>query len=531
MQFGEFKELINNKHFGIIVSKGTKVLYKNAKSKEILQHDIKTFEHYNELKDLGNNFDIDLQLKSNVVSLNIFRVDSDKFTTWVLIDIDKRIAFREELIFQKHLAEYNANYDILTELPNRNLFMSTVQEKIQNKTEFSLVHININSFRLINDEYGNTVGDTVLQEFSKRLKHIYPDKFISRYSGDEFIIITNNAGDIARNITTLNKTSLCIEDFDEINVSTSIGISHYPKDAKTIESLLINTNLALLDANTGSWLCYNTAMKIKNINKLTMKNDILQGIERDEFILHYQPQIDSRTEELVGLEALVRWDHPTKGLLYPDKFINEAERLKLLIKLDRHLLRKIANQSIKLKEKYNYKYSISANISAGQLEKKLEKYIKSVLCENHCNDCPKELCSPKVYDKLIKLEITETELMQKLDITLHELNKIRNLGIEISIDDFGTGYSSLAYLTMLPISTLKIDKTFIDTINGDERVLKTIIALAKTLDLGTICEGVETLEQVNTLKKYGCYIIQGYYYSKPLPIGDIIEKYFSNSNS
>ena len=520
------ENLFNNGHFGVIFLDNDIVTDQNQKATQLLKRDLKGYAlpFFNEIIVAKNKiFDYDITLSREILSAccSITDLGDDKYL-FIFIDITKRIELREELLFQRHLVEYNSSYDSLTQLSNRDQCLKLIQYKITTQAPFTLAFIDIDNFKYINDTYGHDIGDEVLKLFAKRLKTVFKHKEVYRLSGDEFALICD-CGNISKNIVKLleaNEQSLDFDDGDYLNniyVTCSIGMTEFPKDAPDLKSLLKCVDFAMYNCKKNgknNFAFYDPQMKIDNLKELVLKNDILYSIDADLFELYYQPQIDSTTGELVGLEGLVRWNHPDRGLIFPGDFIGIAEKNGLIVKLDRYLMEKGIKQVLQLRDQYGYKYKISLNLSTKQLESNFTQFISDILEQYQTvNDC-------------IKLEVTETEVMKNYKQSVKILKYIESLGVELVIDDFGTGYSSLQYLDELPITTLKIDKCFVDNIGKNETTIKAIISLAQNLKLNIIAEGVETQEQIDFLKDHDVTIIQGYFYDKPLPFDKLIEKYF-----
>jgi EAL domain-containing protein (putative c-di-GMP-specific phosphodiesterase class I) len=314
-------------------------------------------------------------------------------------------------------------------------------------------------------------------------------------------------------IDKINKPLIINDEKSNIKLSSYIGIILNNND--TAEETLYNADIVIKKAKelcTDTIQVYDKKMRIDKEKKVTLKTDILKGIENEEFELFYQPQINSKTKELVGLEGLVRWNHPEKGMIHPEYFINTAEKAGIINLLDRYLMKKaLKHDLVKLRE-YGYKHKISLNLSPQQLSDNFLTFLNDIQTDGIKND--------------VKFEITETELMLNVNNSLKVLSELNQLSIELIIDDFGTGYSSLEYLDILPVSTIKIDKAFVNRIHTkDTKVIEAIINLAKSLNLNIIAEGVETNEQIKWLQDRECYNIQGWVYDKALNLDGVIYKY------
>ncbi len=418
----------------------------------------------------------------------------------------------------KHLA----NYDSLTSLPNRNLFneiATQVINKSKNDAEMlAILFFDLDNFKIINDTLGHTVGDLLLKALSSRLIECIEDKgFVARLGGDEFVMILENIGhheDDAISFAERLMHSLAIPfliETHEIFVSGSLGISIYPQDGKNLEELMKCADSAMYRAKgdgKNQYQFYTQEMNTKAFERLMLENALRHAIKKDEFILFYQPQIDIQKNKIVGVEALLRWQHSELGLIPPIKFISIAEESGLIVQIGEWVLKEGIRQ---IKEWHKMGFTdikISINLSARQF---VEQNLIDIL-NNSLNQ-------HKFDPTYLELEITESMFMKNIDDTLKLLKEFQRLGIKIAIDDFGTGYSSLQYLKKFPIDTLKIDKSFVRDIatdQDDRAIVKAIISLGKTLNLNIIAEGVEDFEQLEFLKKEGCDEVQGYIFSKPL---------------
>lgn len=426
----------------------------------------------------------------------------------------------EDLI--KHQKEiYNlAYYDSITSLPNRLYFveeLNSIYDNIEDRTDgFGILFLDIDRFKHINDTLGHNVGDYILKLLGMRLSKLVKEgDVIARVGGDEYFILINNIND--DEIITLTKSIL--EDFKkpyyirdyELYLTTSIGIAYYPDGGLDAQSLIKNADLALYkakDLGGNSYYIYGKEIESKGFEKMMLLNLLRHAVESNQLTLHYQPQIDIITEEIIGLEALVRWNHPEKGLLYPDQFIPLAEETGLIIQMGEWILMKACMEAKEWIDKGN-DIVMSVNISAKQFQNR--EFINEVLGV---------LKKSKINPKSLTLEITETTAISDMEHTLSILNKLKDLGIGVSIDDFGTGYSSFSYLNEMNVNELKIDRSFIWDIeknNKNKMISNTIIILAKQLGLKVTAEGVENLEQLTILKEMECDIAQGYHFSKPVP--------------
>ncbi len=414
-----------------------------------------------------------------------------------------------------------AHFDSLTGLPNRELFYDLLSQSIKkakrHKNELALLFVDLDRFKQINDSLGHTLGDKVLQAVAARLNNcIRKEDSLARLGGDEFIILMDdlkkgeNASLLAQKIIDSLAEPIYIDEHT-FYVTASIGISLYPQDDKDLHTLLRYADTAMYKAKKegkNNFQFYASEMTDLAVENVVMQANMHTALENGEFVVYYQPQINAETLQHIGMEALVRWEHPSMGLITPSMFLSLAEETGFIVSLDQWVMKRAMNQMLQWKKKGLNPGILALNLSVKQLHQKdFISLFKSMLIETGCNaEC-------------LELEVTESQIMNHPEDAITVLNKLRNMGIELAIDDFGTGYSSLSYLKRLPIAKLKIDKTFICGLPDDEEdvgIAKAVIALAKSLKLSVIAEGVETQEQRDFLVKHGCENIQGYYYSKPL---------------
>jgi diguanylate cyclase (GGDEF)-like protein len=414
-----------------------------------------------------------------------------------------------------------AHFDSLTGLPNRELFYDrlsqSIEKAIRHKNELALLFVDLDRFKQINDSLGHSLGDKVLQAVAARLNNcIRKEDSLARLGGDEFIILMDdlekgeNASLLAQKIIDSLAEPIYIDEHT-FYVTASIGISLYPQDDKDLHTLLRYADTAMYKAKKegkNNFQFYASEMTDLAVDNVVMQAKMHTALENGEFVVYYQPQINAETLQHIGMEALVRWEHPSMGLITPSRFLSLAEETGFIVSLDQWVMKRAMKQMVQWKKKGLNPGILALNLSVKQLHQKdFISLFKSMLIETGCNaEC-------------LELEVTESQIMNHPEDAITVLNKLRNIGIELAIDDFGTGYSSLSYLKRLPIEKLKIDKTFICGLPDDEEdigIAKAVIALAKSLKLSVIAEGVETQEQRDFLVKHGCDNIQGYYYSKPL---------------
>jgi len=434
---------------------------------------------------------------------------------------EKTLERTQVLEEQKNELHHQAHHDYLTGLPNRVQFQKKVQaitsKSDHNHHSVAILFIDLDNFKNINDSFGHDIGDKVIDITAGRIQGcIRGDDFLARFGGDEFVVLIDHFDDkddlesIASHIIT------CISDPIEIErrnmfVSCSIGISLYPDDTVSFQDFIKYADTAMYKAKErgrDNYQFYSTDMTELAFEKILMETSMRFALEKEEFIVHYQPQVDAVTEKIIGVEALVRWNHETMGLVSPGTFIPLAEESGLIIALDQWVMKTGMAQ---IKAWYDKGYApgrLSLNLSTKQLQQHdFLNSIKDMLQETGCKA------------EWIELEVTESNIMHNVLEAIKTLNQLRDLGIHIAIDDFGTGYSSLSYLKRLPVNKLKIDRSFIIDIPAnkeDAAITNAIIAIADSLNLTVIAEGVESKKQKKYLLENGCRYIQGYLYYRPM---------------
>jgi diguanylate cyclase (GGDEF)-like protein/PAS domain S-box-containing protein len=432
-----------------------------------------------------------------------------------------------------------AYYDSLTGLPNRTFHKELMKRAIEHaqrhKEIFALIYIGLDNFQRINDSLGYNIGDLLLKAVADRLtnslrKSDYvarSDKgeivnVVSRVGGDEFIVLAhdlNQAQDAAKMSRRLLEEMSTSYDLNghEIFLTVSIGISLYPDDGTDVDELLKNAEKAMRHTKSegkNNYHFYSSSMHASVLGLLTLESDLHKALERNELVLYYQPKVEAATGMIKGMEALIRWIHPDKGLIPPMQFIPMAETSGLIIPIGEFVIRTVCRQ-IKTWQEAGYKQvNVSLNVSGIQFDQQnLIEIVKDALQET------------MIPSQCLELEITESVLMRNPEKAIRILTELEAMGIGILIDDFGTGYSSLSYLKRLPaLDFLKIDQSFVKSLASDPRdqaIVRATIAMAHSLNLKTIAEGVETQEQLSFLQEHGCDEIQGYLFSRPLPAEDI----------
>jgi diguanylate cyclase (GGDEF)-like protein len=432
-----------------------------------------------------------------------------------------------------------AYYDSLTELPNRQLFTEQLDmllrlAKRENRT-IALLFLDLDNFKRINDSLGHSAGDLLLREVAMRLgtcvrdsdllaKYVDSESKIgvSRLGGDEFTVVLNNidkaetAGAIAERILESLQKPMVIEGH-EVVVTPSVGIALAPQDADNVEDLLKLADTAMYHAKSGGrnkYSFYTSSMKGSGVGRLKLETELRKAVEREELILHYQPQVCARTGNIMGAEALVRWEHPKHGLIPPARFIPLAEEMGLILEIGAWTLREAARQSKRLQELNVALPKIAVNISALQFNPAFPTQVQSVLEESGINP------------KYLELELTEGVIMSNANASIAALHGLKELGVSLSVDDFGTGYSSLSYLSKFPLDELKIDRSFVidfDKSTNSESLVSAIIAMGKSLNLSLVAEGVDSPEQFIFLRQRGVDTIQGYLFSKAMPEAEFVQ--------
>lgn len=458
--------------------------------------------------------------------------------------ITKLLSFEQQLVLEaydeknrmveleaKAIIEHQAMHDELTGLPNRRMFHKALQETIasrgREKSRFAVMMLDIDRFKMINDSLGHTYGDQFLQEMSRRILECSDgyQVMVARMGGDEFTLICEECPD-SGSITHLAESLVkAIEvpyhlQHNDYYVSASIGIALYPEHGENEEQLLKNADKAMYEVkkNGKNGFCYFSNELDENLLvKIELERDLRKAVMRNELELYYQPQIRTGNNEMVGVEALVRWNHPTKGTLSPGIFIPIAEETGLIHEIGTWTLREACSQMRKWHLAGGPLIPVSVNLSSHQFHQpNLIEYIRSILEETG------------LEPEYLELEITES-MMMDATVSTEILQQLNEFGVKISLDDFGTGYSSLSYLKQFPIHRLKIDRSFITDITdntSDQAIVATIISMAKHLNMDVIAEGIETKDQLEFLTQNSCREIQGYYFSKPLPALQVEEDFF-----
>lgn len=433
----------------------------------------------------------------------------------------------EALENEKTRAYQLASYDYLTGIPNRMLFHELAQAELsrakRSRNTYAILFLDLNKFKLVNDTLGHSVGDLLLKSVAQRLRQsIRAYDIVSRLGGDEFVILLSEMrseqqiADIARKvIRTINEPYKDLEGHD-IEISTSIGIAVFPRDGATIDTLLLHADAAMYRAKSkgaGKYSFYDASLSYTTDRHIELLGRFRFAMQHDEFCLHFQPKIDLDRMQICGLEALIRWNHPQHGLLAPGEFISLAEHNDLIVPLGEWIINAAVMQIASWRSRGVDVPPVAINISAKQLRDEAILDTFSRALRKHA-----------VPPHLIEIEITESCLIEDVDLTRSLLERLRASGIRMAIDDYGTGFSGLSSLKQLPVYAVKIDKSFVKDLRNDVNdaaIVGYTISLAHNLGLLVVAEGVETKEQAVYLKAAGCDQVQGYYFQRPLPAQDI----------
>jgi len=427
-----------------------------------------------------------------------------------------------------------AHYDSVTELPNRVLFKESLAHELNNarrrKSTLAVFFMDLDHFKDVNDTLGHAAGDELLKEVAKRLLACKRDNdLVARQGGDEFtgvmvdLMRAEDAAIVADRMLKLLAMPIQLGD-DTVHISGSIGLSIYPSDGDDVESLTSKADTAMYHAKESgrnNYQFHTEQMYQDSVRRVELESKLRHAIKHNEFELYYQPQIETSSQKVIGMETLIRWNQPDIGMISPAEFIPLAEETGLIVPIGEWVLRTACMQAKAWQDKGFPPLLLSVNLSSHQFRKK--EFMSILHSALHDSGLPASQ---------LQLELTERIIMHEDDFTIARLQKIHDLGIHLSIDDFGTGYSSMSYLKRFPLNELKIDKSFVDDVcnDGDDKVIvAAMINLAHGLNLNVIAEGVEEKNQLNWLESNGCDAIQGYYFSRPLPTNEF-ETFIITSN-
>lgn len=473
--------------------------------------------------------------KSKVIgTLNLASELPDYFSKEIITKLDvftNQIALALDRVAAYESLQKSAYHDYLTGLPNYRLFKICIQEALDKAKEkdtlLAVMFLDLDRFKIVNDTFGHATGDLLLKYISKQIQScVSPEDTVSRIGGDEFSVLLpsitepEDAIEMAQKIMKVLENPVIIKGY-KIPITTSIGISFYPEDGSDADSLLKLADRAMYRVKKhgkNNFAIYSSNEDDHLANQIVIENDLRKAINQNEFVVYYQPKINIQSGTLSGVEALVRWLHPAKGLVPPCQFIPQAEETGLIIPIGEFVLREACRQSVNWQSIGLPAIPVSVNLSTQQfLQPTLVSTVEKVIKETN------------IQPELLELEITESMTMD-LERSIGILKELKNLGIRISVDDFGTGYSSLNYLRQLPIDRVKIDKSFINEMtsnSSNEAIVDTIINMAHNLKLSVTAEGAETSEQVQLLQQHHCDEVQGYYFSKPITAEQLEQEYLT----
>ena len=417
---------------------------------------------------------------------------------------------------------YIANHDTLTGVYNRYSLNEEIAKKMQNKNNFYVFFLDLDNFKYINDTYGHIVGDKLLREVANKLEsNLFKKDFIARNAGDEFIILIEERDEetvrtIAKKILDIFNSRFKVDNI-ELFTGVSIGISKYNKVKATTSELLNQADMALYKAkeNKNSYVVFSKAIYGNTKEVVQIETQLRHAVENKEFTLVYQPKINSKTHKVIGVEALIRWNNKKLGFVSPEKFIKVAEKSSIINDIGEFVVHQSQKDIEEIWNETSQKFTLSVNVSPRQLAsiKEMNRFKKLILNSDFPND-------------MFMIEITENIFVGDIKSVILFLNTIKSYNVSISLDDFGTGYSSLNILSKLPISELKIDKSFIHNMflnDENMKLVKSIVNIGKDINLKVVAEGVEEQKELELLESFGCDIYQGYYFSKPLNKAELTE--------
>ena len=461
--------------------------------------------------------------------------------TWHIVyrgPIDDRVTYERQKA--KARIEYLAYYDILTGLPNRQQFVREAGGALQAAKQaghmMALLYLDLDRFKRINDNLGHSVGDALLKNVARRLEQSarpsdiasppaenqrHGPSRVARLGGDEFVVLLTGLTDEAQTAAVANRIRQSLgEPLDcgghRLVVTPSIGIALYPQDGTDIEDLLVKADMAMYqakDQGRNGFAFYGHSMAVRSLGRLELENDLRSAFQSGDFQIYYQPKVELSSGMIIGVEALLRWQHATRGWIAPDVFIPVAEETGLIAELGDWVIREACKQLNTWASEGLGHLTIAVNVSVQQFAR--ADFVESVL---------RALWQYGVKPEQLELEITESLLMRNVDDTTSCMKRFRAAGVTLSIDDFGTGYSSLGYLRQFPVDSLKIDRSFVKdlhTSDDDAAICAAIIAMARELKLKVIAEGVANTEQLEFLRKHRCDQVQGYLISQPVPVADL----------
>lgn len=452
-----------------------------------------------------------------------------RLVSYLMRDLSERKKAQTQLLANQQRLDKLANHDTLTGLPNRLFLQAHLPEAIgraqESGTMIAVLFLDLDRFKHINDSRGHEVGDKLLQEIAKRVRAaVRPADIVVRMGGDEFVVVlhkVNAPDEVAIAATRINEvlSAPVMVDSRALVVTVSIGVSLFPRDGATMGELLKHSDTAMYqakDLGRNNFQVFSPQMDRTLKERVAIESSLRAGLKLQQFDVHYQPIIDIHTRRVAGLEALLRWKHPAQGYVSPERFIEVAEETGLIIPIGQFVLDRIGRDITQWRDQGAHLVPVSMNVSAVQLERtKLRELIQQAMQRN------------KISPQLIALELTEGSLFENRTGEFREdaLASLRDLGVKIAIDDFGTGYSSLSYLKRWRVDSLKIDRSFVRDIAtdpSDHAIVSAIVAMARSLNIQVVAEGIETWQQLEILRSMGCTYAQGFLFAKPCAAADAL---------
>ncbi len=491
---------------------------------EVLSNDLRVIEHGEEVDVIEESF---IGADGNQLFLQTHMMPLDYYDEVVSLVVSVDVTERKNA---QAKMEYMAHHDALTSLPNRLQLVERLDNEIRRAQRHgyygAVLFIDLDKFKNINDSLGHPVGDRVLQEVAQRLVHgVRDEDMVARLSGDEFVVVLSvldpdmevaalRAGEISEKLRTIVSHPLYQEDM-ELRITCSVGVVVYPEKDNGVHELLRYADTAMYqvkEKGRDAIEFFNEDMADKVSRQLVMEGDLHRALERDQFELHYQPKVDVETGQIMGAEGLLRWHHPQKGVVPPFEFIPVLEASGLIVEVGQWVVEQACQQLERWQQMGIWRpgMRLSINISPRQFRRDL-----------FASDVIATLERYRVPPRSLDMEVTEGIVIQRVDEAIETMSLLSSRGVSFSLDDFGTGYSSISYLKRLPVSALKIDKSFVRDIIEDfnDRILvETIVTMGRLLDLEVIAEGVEEQQQLDLLRDYGCHSYQGFYFSKPVTL-------------